>query len=352
MKRRTIIQELGAALACLVLSVGCSNKDAAPREAGPAAGATERAGANAPATPPPAAPTKLTVGHDLWIGYSGVFLANELALFTKAGLSVELKPFSNPGDTLAALAAGQLDVGLTTLQNLAVLHGNSETDVVAIALVDSSNGADAVVAKGNIASMADLKGKTVALTLGEVNHMLFLFGLEKTGVSQADVKITSMSADDAGAAFVAGKVDAAVTWEPWITKATKNGGHVIFSSASVPDTITNSVAVHRSKLGSGSDAYGKFIAAIDQGVRTLRSEPEKAYPIIGKYLNASPEDVKGMLGGDKIYDLADNKQLFGTAEKTGPAFASMKSVVDFTVQSKLVKKAPAPDSLLDPRLVR
>ncbi|WP_437615757.1 ABC transporter substrate-binding protein [Sorangium sp. So ce834] len=349
MKRRTVLQELGAALACLVLSVGCSNKDAAPSDPGAAAGPSARAGA---AAPPAAAPVKLTVGHDLWIGYSGVFLANELELFKKAGLTVELKPFSNPGDTLAALAAGQLDVGLTTLQNLAVLHGNSESDVVAIALVDSSNGADAVVAKEGIATMADLKGKTVALTLGEVNHMLFLFGLEKSGVSPGDVKITSMSADDAGAAFVAGKVDAAVTWEPWITKATKNGGHVIFTSASMPDTITNSVAVQRSKLAAGGDAYTRLLGAIDQGVKALRSEPDKAHPIIGKYLNASPEDVKGMLSGDKIYDLADNKQLFGAADKAGPAYASVKSVVDFTVQSKLVKKAPAPEALLDPRFVR
>ncbi|WP_437971323.1 ABC transporter substrate-binding protein [Sorangium sp. So ce260] len=352
MKRRTVLQELGAALACLVLSVGCSNKDAAPSEPGAAAGSSARPGSAAPAAAPPLTPIKLTVGHDLWIGYSGVFVANELELFKKAGLSVELKPFSNPGDTLAALASGQLDVGLTTLQNLAVLNGNSETDVVAIALVDSSNGADAVVAKDGIATMADLKGKTVALTLGEVNHMLFLFGLEKSGISPGDVKITSMSADDAGAAFVAGKVDAAVTWEPWITKATKNGGHVIFTSASMPDTITNSVAVQKSKLASGSEAYTRLLGAIDQGVRTLRSEPDKAYPIIGKYLNASPEDVKGMLSGDKIYDLADNKQLFGTADKAGPVFASVKSVIDFTVQSKLVKKAPAPESLLDPRFVR
>ncbi|WP_437603243.1 ABC transporter substrate-binding protein [Sorangium sp. So ce590] len=332
--------------------MGCSNKDAAPSDPGAAAGSSARAGAAAPPPTPPPTPIKLTVGHDLWIGYSGVFLANELELFKKAGLSVELKPFSNPGDTLAALASGQLDVGLTTLQNLAVLNGNSETDVVAIALVDSSNGADAVVAKEGIATMADLKGKTVALTLGEVNHMLFLFGLEKSGIGPGDVKITSMSADDAGAAFVAGKVDAAVTWEPWITKATKNGGHVIFTSASMPDTITNSVAVQRSKLASGSEAYTRLLGAIDQGVRALRSEPDKAYPIIGKYLNAPPEDVKGMLSGDKIYDLADNKQLFGTADKAGPVYASVKSVVDFTVQSKLVKKAPAPESLLDPRLVR
>ncbi|WP_437878528.1 ABC transporter substrate-binding protein [Sorangium sp. So ce513] len=349
MKRRTVLQELGAALACLVLSAGCSKGGSAPDQApsaAPAAG--ERPGAAAP----PAEPVKLTVGHDLWIGYSGVFLANELGYFKEAGLDVALKPFSNPGDTLAALASSQLDVGLTTLQNLAVLNGNSETDVVAIALVDSSNGADAVVAKESIKSMADLKGKTVALTLGEVNHMLFLFGLEKSNVSPADVKITSMSADDAGAAFVAGKVDAAVTWEPWITKATKNGGHVIFSSAGMPDTITNSVAVHKAKLDSGGDAYKRFLGAVDRGVQTLRGEPDKAYPIIGKYLSASPEDVKGMLDGDKIYDLADNKRLFGAAEQAGPAVASMKSIVDFVVQSKLVKKAPAPESLLDGRLVR
>ncbi|WP_437282299.1 ABC transporter substrate-binding protein [Sorangium sp. So ce375] len=347
MNRRTVVLQLGAALVSLLLSPGCSKKEEAARETAATAAPGEKAGAAAKP-----APVKLTVGHDLWIGYAGVFIANELGLFKQAGLDVELKPFSNPGDTLPALASGTLDIGLTTLQNLAVLSGNGDTDVVAIALIDSSNGADAVVAKEGVASMTELKGKTVALTLGEVNHMLFLTGLKKAGIAPDDVKITSMSADDAGAAFVAGKVDAAVTWEPWITKATKGGGHVIFSSASVPDTIMDAVAVRRSRLAEAEGACSRFIGAIDQGVRVLRGEPDKAIPILGKYLNAPPEDVKGMLAGDKIYDLADNKQLFGTAEKAGPVYASMKAVVDFAVESKLVKKAPAPESLLEPRLVR
>src|SRR6185295_20211224 len=70
---------------------------------------------------PAKAPITLTVGHDAWVGYSGVFLAADLGFFKDAGLDVKLKPFSNPGDTLPALVAGQLDIGLTTLQNLAVL---------------------------------------------------------------------------------------------------------------------------------------------------------------------------------------------------------------------------------------
>jgi NitT/TauT family transport system substrate-binding protein len=281
-----------------------------------------------------------------------VFIASELGYFKDAGLDVKLKPFSNPGDTLPALVAGQLDIGLTTLQNLAVLNGNSETDVVAIGLVDSSNGADAVVAKNKYGSLKDLKGKTVALTLGEVNHFLFLVGLKQAGLDAKDYKITSMSADDAGAAFVAGKVDAAVTWEPWVTKANKSGGHTIFSSSSVPDTIMDSVAVRRGKLRDQGAAYTAFLKAIDRGVSLLKADPEKAAPIIGKYLSAPPEDVKGMLSGDKIYGWADNQALFGAAGSSGPVFKSMKSVVEFALESKLIKKAPLPESLFEPSLLR
>jgi NitT/TauT family transport system substrate-binding protein len=349
MERRRLLATLSLLLG-LAAQGACSKPDAAPTSE-PAASAGPSAAPASPA-PEPSKPVTLTVGHDLWVGYSGVFIASELGYFKEAGLDVKLKPFSNPGDTLPALVAGQLDIGLTTLQNLAVLNGNSETDVVAIGLVDSSNGADAVVAKKQYASLKDLKGKTVALTLGEVNHFLFLVGLKQNGLDPASFKITSMSADDAGAAFVAGKVDAAVTWEPWVTKANKSGGHTIFSSASVPDTIMDSVAVRRSKLKEQGPAYSAFMKAIDRGVALIKSDPDKATTIIGKYLSAPAEDVKGMLSGDKIYGLADNRALFGASGATGPAFKSMKSVVDFSLESKLVKKAPAPESLFEPSLIR
>jgi NitT/TauT family transport system substrate-binding protein len=300
---------------------------------------------------PKAALVPLTVGHDLWIGYSGVFIADELGYFKDAGLDVKLKPFSNPGDTLPALVSNQLDIGLTTLQNLAVLGGNGDTDVAAIALIDSSNGADAIVAKKSIATLADLKGKTVALTLGEVNNFLFLVGMKQIGMDPKLVKITNMSADDAGAAFVAGKVDAAVTWEPWVTKASKSGGHVILSSAQVPDTIMDSVAIRRSNLKGHEATYKALIGAIDRGVQYLKTDPDKATVIIGKYLSAPPEDVKGMLAGDKIYGLAENKALFGTPDAPGKVYKTMHSVVDFAREAKLVKKTPSPEALFEPSLV-
>jgi len=335
-----------------LLGGACSKSSAPTSSAPPDASAASPPAASASASATPTSPVTLRVGHDLWVGYSGVFLAKELGYFREVGIELELKPFSNPGDTLPALVSDQLDVGLTTLQNLAVLNGNGDSDVVAIAVLDSSNGADAIVARKSIKSFAELKSKKVALTLGEVNHFLFLVGAKRAGLDASAIKITSMSADDAGAAFVAGKVDAAVTWEPWVTKAIKSGGHVIFTSADVPDTIMDSVAVRRAKLQGKDSTYKAFLSAIDKGVAYLRSEPDKAATLIGKYLNAPADDVKGMLSGDKIYGLADNQKLFGTPSAPGPAYQSMKSVVEFALESKLIKKAPDANKLFEPSLVR
>ncbi len=294
----------------------------------------------------------LVVGHDQWIGYSGVFIAKEKKLFDAAGLNVELKPFSNPGDTLPALAAGKLDLALTTLHNLGLIVGTSDVDIVAVYLIDTSSGADAIVAKPDVRSVTDLKGKNVAVTVGEVNEMLLRVGLERAKLAPADVKVVNLSADDAGAAFLAGKVDAAVTWEPWVSRATAGGGHVIFSSAEVPNVILDSVAVTKSTLEKRRKDVLSFVAAVDRGVGYLRAHPDEARTIIGKYLEAEPDAVKGMLAGDKIYGLADNRELFGTAAKPGPGYDSMGRVVEFLQANTLVQRPLVPAKLLAPGLVR
>jgi NitT/TauT family transport system substrate-binding protein len=298
------------------------------------------------------AATKLIVGHDLWIGYSAVFIAQEKGYFKDAGLAVELKPFSNPGETLPAMATGQLDIGLTTVQNLVLLNGTSSSTAVAIALLDASNGADAIVAKASIKSLPALKGKKIGVTFGEVNHFLLLVALEKAGLKDTDVSLVNMSADDAGAAFVAGQIDAAVTWEPWVTKAKSAGGHTLFTSAEIPDTVIDCIAVPQASVKAKRATYSAFIGAIDKGVSFLREHPAEALPLIGKYLGAGDDDVKGMLEGDKIYSLADNRTLFGTTGENAPAYATLRRVIDFTKGKGLIERDVNPAALIDASLVR
>lgn len=294
----------------------------------------------------------LKVAHDQWIGYAGVFVAKSKKYFEDEGLNIETVSFSGPGDTLPPLIGGHVDIALTTLQNLAMMSSKNVTGIKAVYFLDTSDGADAVVAAKNIKTPADLKGKKIAVTRNEVNHMLLIAALDSAGLTEKDITIVDMSADDGGAAFLAGKVDAAVTWEPWVTQAKSGGGNIVFTSADVPNLIMDTISVMPETLKKKGPALKAFMRAVDKGVAYLKSNPTESKAIIAKWLDVSPEEVTGMLEGDRIYGLKDNETLMGTEKKPGPGYDSMSKNIDFLVKRKLINKPIEAGSLIAPGLIR
>lgn len=294
----------------------------------------------------PAGAEPLKVGHDLWIGYSGVFIAQAKGFFKEEGVEVELTSFSGPGDSLPPLIAGHLDMNLTTLHNLALVAGTeaAKADLKVVYLIDSSHGADAVVAKKAIADVSGLHGKRIGVTLNEANHLFLMLALASAGLSESDVELVNLSADDAGGAFVAGAVDAAVTWEPWVTKAmSEGGGHVVFSTKDAPDLIINAIVAPQRTRASRAKEVAAFIRAVDRGVSYLAEHPQESHAIVAKALGSTPDDVVGMLAGDRIYDLEANRELLAA---DGAAVKAMAQVVAFLRERKLIEKAVDPASLL------
>jgi len=293
------------------------------------------------------------VGYNQWIGLAGVFIAQDKGFFEKRGLSVELVPFSGPADTLPPLIAGHLDVGLTTMDNLILLSDTESGSMVSVGFTDTSYGADALVARKEIASIGDLKGKQVAATLGQVNHLLLLLALKGAGLKEADVNIVNMNADDAGAAFIAGQLDAAATWEPWVSKATSQGsGRVIFSSREVPNVILDGIAVSKKTLEERPEEIRIFLEEIGNGAQYLQKNPGESAEITAKWLNVKPAEVEDMLKGVQIFNFRDNQRIFGSPDKPGPAYKAMEIVADFLLAQKIIKKPANIPSLLDPRFVQ
>lgn len=290
----------------------------------------------------------LRVAHDQWIGYSAFFIADAKGFFADEGLEVQASSFSGPGDTIPPLLAGHIDIALTTLYNLALAQAKHQGKVSAIYLLDTSNGADAVVAAKGIRKPADLKGRSVAVTNGEVNHMLLLKALESAGLSERDIKLVNMNADDAGAALLAGRVDAAVTWEPWVTRAKGSGAEVIYTSADAPDLILDSVAVREETRKQKSAELTAFLRAIDKGAAYLREHPAESRAIVARKLDVSEADVNGMLAGDKIYDVADNKRLLAPG---GQGYRSAAEVVKFLRAQGLISQPLDENALMTPALL-
>ena len=220
------------------------------------------------------------VGFNAWIGSIAFFVAQDKGFFKAEGLDVQTKSFSAPGDGLAPLIAGSLDAHLSTADSVLTVLDKAPGQLKVVYLTDTSAGADAILAKKEIADIKGMKGKKVAATLGQCNQLLLEKALEKAGLTDADIQLVNMNPDDAGSAFAAGKIDVAVTWEPWITKVSgEKKGNVIFSSKETPNLILDVLAISTKTAKTKAAETKAFLKALNRGYDFVQKSPDEAAAI-------------------------------------------------------------------------
>ncbi|SFC93725.1 NitT/TauT family transport system substrate-binding protein [Flexibacter flexilis DSM 6793] len=84
-----------------------------------------------------------------------------------------------------------------------------EAPGIGFMLGDESNGADGLLVKNGVKSLADLSGKTIALEKETPAYILLKYAAKQNNIDFKTLKIKYMPAADAATAFIAGQVDAA-----------------------------------------------------------------------------------------------------------------------------------------------
>ena len=214
---------------------------------------------------------------------------------------------------------------------------------------DASAGADGllVTKASGIKTIADLKGKEVAYHKGSASHLYLSTLLKKNGMKDEDVKAVEMKASEAASALMAGKVPAAVTWEPHITKAAAAGNIVLSTTKDTPALIADVLALHEDFVKANPDAVQKIVAALSEATDFIQKNPDEAAKIMATELKEKPEET---LAGNKtiqFYNLKDNLALFGTKEKPGALFEVAKIAGEFYVGQKILTKVPDVTNVID-----
>ncbi len=288
------------------------------------------------------------VGFNAWIGSIAFFVARDKGFFKEEGLDLQAKSFSAPGDGLAPLLTGGLDAHLSTADSVITALDKAPGQLKVVYLTDTSAGADAVLAKKDIADVKAMKGKKVAATLGQCNHLLLQKALEKAGLTEKDIQLVNMNPDDAGAAFAAGKIDVAVTWEPWITKASGDKkGHVIFSSKDTPNLILDVLAISKKTADKKPAETRAFLKALNRGYEFVQKSPDEAVAIAAKALEQKPDEVKAMLPKVMLYSPAKNAEVMG-----GPAATATAVVAKFFKDKKVNDTLVDVSKLYDPSFLK
>jgi NitT/TauT family transport system substrate-binding protein len=294
----------------------------------------------------------IKIGYSDWPGWTAWEIAKAKGLFKKNGVSVELVWFPIYTDSLNALNTGKLDANCQTWSD--TIPPLAEGIPLKVVLVnDNSFGNDGLIARNGITSVKDLKGKTVATELGTCDHFLLLQALAKAGMTEKDVQYKNLTVPDAAAAYIAGKVDAAVVWQPWLYQLEKEKkGTVLFNSSNIPGLIPDLLVFKDDVVKSRPADIQKIVNTWFQVVDFVKSKPDEAVKIMAKVVEQKPADYKVFLPGTKFFDLKANLEAFEKSSDDKSLSGSGKTISDFLKGLDQIKKIPDYDAALDPQFVK
>jgi NitT/TauT family transport system substrate-binding protein len=303
------------------------------------------------AAPATAQRPPLKVGWVLWGGWYPILIAQEKGFFEKHGVQVEPVYYDIYSEIPGDFASQKLDGALFALFDILPLESqkiNSGDRVVMI--TDNSFGADAIVAKAEIATPADLKGKRLGVKIGSYAQVLIMKMLEASGLSLTDVKLVDILPERAAEALAEDQVDAVHSYEPYVTQATRQGYHTIYSSVDTPGLIANVLAFQASVIRDRPEDVRAFIDAWFEAQSYWLQHPEEGNGIIARLTGQNPEDIS--YAGIALYTLDDNLNAFQTGTDTTSLYYSAQINLDFLINSGTISVAPNLNVLLDPAFLQ
>jgi NitT/TauT family transport system substrate-binding protein len=305
---------------------------------------------------PLTARAQLKVGVSDWPGWVAWYVAQSQGYFKKYGADVKLIWFANYSDSISALSTGQLDANSQTWSDtLGPLAKGLPLKVVLVN--DNSAGNDAVMVGPDIHSFADLKGHKVALEQFSVSHFVLYTALARNGLTPRDVTVVNLSAGDAAAAFMSGRVDAAVVWNPWISQIEKSGrGRALFTSRQMPGLIPDLLVAQSEAISTKrKDLVGMIKAWLDT-VAFIGAHTDQSVRIMAKVVGLDTQQYQVFLPGTHFFDAATNRDAFDPRSPRS-LVAVEPAIAAFLVSNKLIDGQPnaaggVDRSLLDEALSR
>lgn len=277
------------------------------------------------------ATNKLEITLDEWIGWKPILDANgglktqPGSLMDKYGVDLTIDVVDDATQSSAALIKGDVNGAGYTVNRYAFLYPKFKAASVPVKMAyitNASSGGDGIIAKDSITSVEQLVGKKVGVPRYSEAQTLIMWLLnhssmtadQKKGV--VDAMVYFDTPDDAAKAFFAGKVDAAATWEPYITQAASTtGARPLFSTKSATNIILDGIVFREDYLKANGDTVTKFIKACLEAQSMYKTDMKdiKAFP---QFATMSDDEIKGTCDTATLSNFADNTKMLNDGAKS------------------------------------
>ena len=304
--------------------------------------------AASPRTAPPSAPAdleelSLNVGYiDTSINGVGVIaIANELELWDKYALDVNLVPFTNGPTQIQAMQSGDIDVGYigggavwlpATGQATVIVPSEASIGEKIIAQPDS-----------DVETMEDLAGRTVGVPEGGSGEMILGLALDSAGMRADDVERTFLDPPSVVTAFVSGRIDAAAIWSPLTDQILESvpDAIVVAENSDYPETyFLGAWVASNDAVTDKSDAIVRFLMAYADANDHRVENPDSVIELTAAETGV-PED---QVAGQASVSLWEDSDTILGHNGDGTTFARFESLQEvFVTIGRMDEVTPAED---------
>jgi NitT/TauT family transport system substrate-binding protein len=273
------------------------------------------------------------------LGFLDTWAAKERGFYRKHGLDVEIIAM-RPPLTIGAIQAGEIDyaIGASTISRGSI--SGAPVKLVSLALRTSFH---TLVARPQIKSIADLKGKTIAVTVGAADDFVARHLIRRAGFEPRDFAFVNMGGSDSRfPALHAGSIDATPLSLPFFVIAKRQGFTLLGSAADVLDMATVGIGTSMRKIQQEREQVKKMVRAQLETLRWIKNQKAEVVPFLQKFFGLD-EDVA--LESHAIYArlLIDDARPLADAVKTvldqqGKPDLPLDRIVDSSIVEEVLRE--------------
>lgn len=208
-----------------------------------------------------------------------------------AGLNVKFtyQEFQSLPALNDALATGKVD--MTLAAEIPFLVGKaSGIDNKLVKQLCTLTVSPIVQANSKVTSVAQLRGKRIAVMYGTGVHYGLMELLQAAGLKKEDVKLIDMTPPDAKAAFETGQVDAWIIWPPFPEELVNAGKAKFIPGANA--TVQVLLAARSEFINKHRDVLESVMTTFDDEKEWIKNSPEEAKALTAKALSLEPAVVE------------------------------------------------------------
>lgn len=297
-------------------------------------------------------PEEVRVGVSVYTGYAPLARALRTYEPPPGSARVRLHRFSSYSDSLRAFRNGRIDLAPMTQYDALMMHARG-VPLRAVALIDRSLGADALVSQPEFRSLRHLRGGRIGLQIDSVSYFVLLQALDRHSLGIEEFEIVNMSQNLLESAFRERRLDAAVLWEPHVSKLGADA-YPLATSRDLKIPIVDLLWVRADRLPSLRPHLLPLLRHYFTTLDHLAHDPRTMHVHLAHEDQATPEDTNLALRGLRLFAPDENVSVARRSSAGGaepPEESALRATAEFLYSRTLLEVPLDVSGLFDGTLI-